>query len=176
MIPTRGKTINIRAENRDSSEELAIIGAIHDAAFGGSYESALVDQLRADGHALLALVADDDSRLVGHIMFSRMGIETATGSIRAVALAPIAVLPEYQRKGIGSRLVESRLALLRNRGERIVIVVGHPVYYPRFGFSNEKAAALESPFPAEAFMALELVLDELNGVRGKVVYPAAFGL
>lgn len=159
-----------------SSEELAAIRAIHDAAFGGSYESALVDQLRADGHALLALVADDDSRLVGHIMFSRMGIETSAGVVPAVALAPVAVLPEYQRKGIGSRLIESGLESLRNRGERVVIVVGHPAYYPTFGFSNEKASALESPFPAEAFMALELDPGSLAGVRGKVVYPAAFGL
>lgn len=176
MIQTGAKSIYIRAENRDSSEELAIIRAINDAAFGGRYESALVDQLRADGHALLALVAEDDSRLVGHIMFSRMGIETAAGSIPAVALAPVAVLPEYQRQGIGARLIESGLDLLRNRGEKIVIVVGHPAYYPRFGFSNDKASALASPFPAEAFMALELSPKALQDVRGKVIYPSAFGI
>src|SRR5260370_27683850 len=84
------------------------------------------------------------------------GLGPPTGLASAVALAPVAVLPEHQRKGIGGRLIRYGLELLRCRGEKIVIVVGHPDYYPRFGFSREKAHSLESPFPAEAFMAVLL--------------------
>ena len=91
-------------------------------------------------------------------------------------MAPISVLPEHQRQGIGGRLIRYGLDLLRNRGEHIVIVLGHPGYYPRFGFSCEKARALESPFPPDAFMAMELNPGALDGVSGRVRYPAAFGL
>jgi putative acetyltransferase len=77
--------------------------------------------------------------------------------------------------GIGGLLVEHGLELLRGQGERIVIVVGHPGYYPRFGFSTDKAASLESPFPREAFMAMELATGALDGIQGPVIYPPAFG-
>jgi len=91
-------------------------------------------------------------------------------------LAPMAVLPDHQRRGVGSQLVSRGIAALRERGERIVIVLGHIEYYPRFGFTAEKARDLASPFPPEAFMALELVAGALAGVRGAVRYPAAFGI
>jgi len=91
-------------------------------------------------------------------------------------LAPVAVLPEHQRRGVGGRLIRYGLELLRARGEKITLVVGHPDYYPRFGFSTQKARSLESPFPAEAFMAIELSAGALDGVQGSVVYPAAFGI
>lgn len=132
--------------------------------------------LRAEGRALLSLVAEREGAVTGHALFSRMWIRTAAGRVDAVALAPVAVAPASQRQGIGSRLVQSGLASLRERGERIVIVVGHPAYYPRFGFSHALAAALSSPFPAEAFMALELAAGALDGVSGSVEYPQAFGL
>src|SRR5437879_4502611 len=102
------------------------------------------------------LVAEIQERIVGHILFSRMSIETAGASVSAAALAPMAVLPEHQRRGVGGQLIRHGLNLLRERGERIVIVVGHPEYYPRFGFSSEKSRCLESPFPDDAFMAMEL--------------------
>ena len=105
-----------------------------------------------------------------------VSIGTSTGLVSAVALAPLAVHPDHQRKRIGGLLVQHGLELLRGRGEKIVIVVGHPDYYPRFGFSREKARSLESPFPAEAFMAIELSTGALDGVRGTVVYPTAFGI
>jgi putative acetyltransferase len=88
----------------------------------------------------------------------------------------VAVCPDHQRKGIGSRLIQRGLELIRERGEEIVIVAGHPEYYPRFGFSAEKAAPLQSPFPSEAFMAMELRPGALQGMRGSVVYPPAFGI
>ena len=113
---------------------------------------------------------------MAHILFSRMSVETSEGPVAAAALAPIAVLPELQRRGIGGELIRYGLDLLRARGERIVIVLGDPDYYPRFGFSRDKARPLESPFPPEAYMALELQPGALDGVRGRVRYAAAFGL
>jgi putative acetyltransferase len=136
----------------------------------------LVDRLRAEDVVLVSLVAEIPERIVGHILFSRMSIETTGGSVSAAALAPMAVLPEHQRRGIGGQLIRHGLNLLGGRGEQIVIVVGHPGYYPGFGFSSEKARSLESPFPPDVFMALELSPGALNGVRGKVKYPAAFGV
>ena len=133
--------------------------------------------LRAAGHALVSLVAELESGSVGHILFSRMWIKNRTSAlVSAVALAPIAVLPEHQRRGIGGQLIRYGLEVLRGRGEKIVIVVGHPDYYPRFGFSTEKAQSIESPFPVEAFMALELNPGALAGVSGAGVYPAPFGI
>jgi putative acetyltransferase len=169
-------SVNIRFEDNESFDERSVIRTVNEAAFGGPDEADLIDGLRADGHALVSLVAEVDARIVGHIMFSRMWIKTPTGLVSAVALAPVAVLPEHQRRGIGGRLVRYGLELLRCRGEKIVIVVGHPDYYPRFGFSREKAQSLESPFPAEAFMAMELSTGALDCIRGAVVYPAAFGI
>ena len=159
-------------EGRDWSS----IYRVNEAAFGRADEANLVAELRRDGVVLASLVAEINEQLVGHILFSRMSIEMANGAIPAVALAPLAIVPEYQRQGIGGRLIRDGLDLLRERGERIVIVLGHPDYYPRFGFSPERARLLESPFPPEAFMAMELTAGALDGIKGKVKYPAAFGI
>ena len=169
--------MNIRLEDSESVEERSRIRRINEEAFGGPDEAILVDKLRVDGHVLVSLVAELESGIVGHILFSRMWIKTPTSAlVSAVALAPVAVLPEHQRRGIGGCLIRHGLELLRGEGEKIVIVLGHPGYYPKFGFSTEKAQLLESPFPVEAFMAIELSPGALDGVRGAVVYPAAFGI
>jgi putative acetyltransferase len=160
----------------ETERDRGAIHAVNSAAFRRADEADLLDNLRAEGAVLASIVAELDGRVVGHVLFSRMFIETADGSVAAVALAPVAVLPEHQRRGIGGKLVRHGLELLRRRGERIVTVLGWPEYYPRFGFAVEKAAALESPFPREAYMALELAPGALEGVRGKVKYAAAFGI
>jgi putative acetyltransferase len=103
-----------------------------------------------------------------------MWIKTPSDVVPTVALAPMAVLPQHQRRGIGGRLIRHGLDSLRAQGEKIVIVVGHPTYYPRFGFSSGKTRGLESGFPAEAFMAMELEPGALDGICGRVIYPAAF--
>jgi putative acetyltransferase len=149
---------------------------VNEAAFGRSDEADLIDRLRVDGAVLLSLVAEFDGQIVGHILFSRMTVETAHGSIAAVSLAPMAVLPDHQGRQVGSQLVRLGLSRLRDLGERIVIVLGHEHYYPRFGFSSEQARCLVSPFPPAALMALELSEGALAGVHGAVRYPPAFGL
>jgi putative acetyltransferase len=152
------------------------VRSVNEAAFGQPDEADLVDRLRSEGLVLASLVAEYGTQITGHILFSRMWIDTARDSVPAAALAPMAVAPPYQRQGIGGRLIRSGLDRLRKRGEEIVIVVGHPDYYPRFGFTTENARSLESPFPRHAFMALELSPGALDGACGKVRYPAAFGL
>jgi putative acetyltransferase len=146
-------SVKIRVEDSASSQERSAIRTVNEAAFGRPDEADLVDKLRADAHALISLVAEADAGIVGHIVFSRMWIQTPAGLASAVRLAPVAVLPEHQRKGIGGRLIQHGLELLRGRGEKIVIVVGHPDYYPKFGFSSEKTHSIESPFPVVAFIA-----------------------
>jgi putative acetyltransferase len=160
----------------EQPEDAPQVRKVNEAAFERSDEANLVEELRKEGAVLLSLVAELDDEIIGHILFSRMTVETERGSVAAVSLAPMAVLPEHQRRGVGSQLIRRGIAALRERGERIVIVLGHKEYYPRFGFTADKARYLASPFPPEAFMTLELVDGALDGIRGTVKYPAAFGL
>ena len=166
--------VHIRVEDPESPGELAAIRAVNAAAFGRPDEANLVDWLRADGDVILSLVAVREGCVAGHILFSRMWIDTPASQVSAIALAPVAVSPDYQRQGIGSLLIRRGLELLRGRHEAAIIVAGHPAYYPRFGFSADKARLLKSPFPPEAFMALELTAGALDGIEGPVVYPPAF--
>lgn len=164
----------VRAEDpvRDGDRVRAVVTA----AFGQPDEAVLVEQLWAEGAVLLSLVAEESAGgggVIGHILFSRMWIGS---EVPAVALAPLAVHPDRQQQGAGGALIREGLRQLREAGESIVIVLGHPGYYPRFGFSVTAAEALESPFRRESFMALELVPGALQGVRGRVRYAAAFGL
>jgi putative acetyltransferase len=160
------------------SKDDPAVHRVNALAFEQEAEAQLVETLRAapDSIPELSLVAVLDGEIVGHILFSPISIETAEGLIPAISLAPMAVLPEYQNRGIGSALVRWGLDACRSLGHRIVIVLGHPEFYPRFGFSAEIARALECPFgdAGEAWMAIELQPEALNGVRGKVQYPAAF--
>lgn len=148
---------------------------MNEAAFGRPDEANLVDELRQENAILASLVAEVSSQIVGHVLFSRMWIDSDR-SIAAVALAPLAVIPAHQNCGIGSALVREGLDLLSKRGEEIAIVLGHAHYYPRFGFSCESARSFESPFQADYYMAMELKRGALEGVKGKVRYPAAFAL
>jgi putative acetyltransferase len=156
--------------------DVEAIREVHRLAFGGDEESRLVDALRAGGHVRLSLVAEDEGQLVGHILFSDLPILTPAGSVPALALAPLAVVPTRQRQGIGSLLIRECLRNCAEQGHRIVVVLGHRDYYPRFGFSAALARPLKAPFSGESFMALELVRGALDGVAGEVRYAPPFGL
>ena len=165
---------------RETSHDYDSIDAVIAAASEGRQESVeLVRRLRSDGDALLSLVAEFNSRIIGHILMSRMSIDTGERQLAAVALAPLMVDPAYQNRGVGSRLTQDALDQCRDSGEAIVLVLGHPNYYPRFGFSSDLAQCLQIPFKLRvpgAYMALELRAGVLNGIHGRVKYPRAFGL
>ena len=129
----------------------------------------------AGGYARLSLVADLGGQVVGHILFSDLPIVTATGTVPALALAPLAVTPSLQRQGIGSLLARQGLEACRLARHRVVVVLGHPEYYPRFGFSAELALRLQSPYAGPSFMAVELVAGALDGISGRVEYAPPFG-
>jgi putative acetyltransferase len=154
----------------------AAIDHLHHAAFGSVYEADLVRALRAAGLVVVSLVALDGSALVGHALFSELAVEMDGRRIKAVALAPVAVRPDRQGQGIGTKLITRGLAAVRRKGYGAAIVLGHAGYYPRFGFSPALASKLSGPFRGPHFMALELMPGALAGTRGSVTYPAAFGL
>ena len=156
--------------------DAAAIAALNRAAFDGGYEADLIARLRADKLVIASLVAQVRAKIVGHICFSLLPAEMDGRTIRAAALASMAVQPDLQNQGIGSKLVEEGSRTVRERGIEAVTVLGHPAYYPRFGFSADLARRLAAPFSGEAFMALELVPGALDGSRGSVSYPTAFGL
>lgn len=164
-------TWTLRAER---SADVDAIRSVVDAAFGQAEEGKLVDALRAGGFLRSSLVAVDRDKVVGHVLFSAMKIVTPTGPIDALALAPVAVVPDWQNQGIGSALIRRGLDDCRAQGHRIVLVVGHAAYYPRFGFSAELARQLDSPYAGDSFMALELVDRALENVRGSVEYAPPF--
>jgi putative acetyltransferase len=154
----------------------AAVAALHSAAFGRDYEAVLVARLRRERVVHVSLVAVENDELLGHILFSALSVEVDGRHISAAALAPLSVLPGHQRGGIGSALVKAGIEALRLRGCEAIVVLGHPDFYPRFGFSASLASRLAAPFRGPAFMALELVPGALAGRAGSVTYPQAFGL
>ncbi len=159
----------------ETPADRAAVWQVHQAAFGGPAEANLVAALVDGGAAEVALVAERDGCIVGHILFSRLSIHTAQRSVTALSLAPLAVLPEYQRQGVGSALVLAGLDACRRAGHLIVTVLGHPAYYQQFGFSAQLAQPLHSPFGGgDAWMALELVPGSLRAVQGEVEFAAPF--
>lgn len=143
-------------------------------AFGRNEEARLVDSLRAEGYAKLSLVAEDEGQVVGHIMFSEAVIHTGEKDVATLALGPVGVIPERQGRGIGSALIREGLDRCAEAGDNIVVLLGHPGYYPRFGFSPDLARNLNSVYAGEAFMALELTPGALSGVAGDFRFPPPF--
>ncbi|MEQ8791652.1 MAG: N-acetyltransferase [Pirellulaceae bacterium] len=155
-------------------EDRSAIRRVHTEAFGQALEAQLVDALIDGGFTVVSLVAERDSEVVGHVLFSRLEIASHDGSLaNSVALAPVAVLPEWQRLGIGSALIREGLDACRKLGEASAFVLGDPAYYGRFGFSAELARRFESPYACEAFQTLPLQSDTLPA-GGRIRYAPPF--
>lgn len=165
--------INVRKER---PEDEAAVRKVNEQAFGSPEEANLVDALRANDKATLSLVAIEDDKVVGHILFSPVTIESDDRVVTAIGLAPMAVLPELQRRGIGSLLVKTGLSELKDSGHEIVVVLGHPEYYPRFGFTPASRYGVKSEYDVrdEVFMALELREEALASCAGVVKYQPEF--
>jgi putative acetyltransferase len=155
------------------------VGAIHrtnELAFGRPDEAELVDALRGNGAVTLSLVAEIGEEIAGHILFSPVEIVRDGDRETAVGLAPMAVLPSRQRLGIGSQLIREGIDRLRLAGHGAIVVLGHPEYYPRFGFTRASTFGLRCEFqcPDEAFMALELRQGALGSRPALVRYRPEF--
>jgi putative acetyltransferase len=153
----------------------AAIHAVNVLAFGRPDEADLVTALRDAGALAISCVAELDGSIVGHVALSPIAV--ARGVLRGLGLGPMAVVPARQRTGVGTMLGRAALADARQAGWDAVVVLGHPEYYPRFGFEPASAFGLRCEYdaPDEAFMALELRPGALAGVRGLVRYHPAFG-
>ena len=149
------------------------IREVHLQAFETEAEAHLVDALRDSGVELISLVAIENEQVIGHILFSPMQMDA---QVRIMGLAPMAVLPPWQRQGVGTQLIEAGLKACELAGYGVVVVLGHPSYYPRFGF--EPAADFdikpEYDVPSEVFMLKELKQGALKGVTGTVKYHPVF--
>lgn len=157
-------------------EDAAAVRRVNQRAFDQPTEANLVDRLRQECDEALSLVADDDG-IVGHILFTPVVVESAGRQIVGMGLAPMAVMPERQRQGLGSGLVRRGLEILRERSCPFVVVVGHPEYYPRFGFQPGSAHGLRCQWdgvPDDAFMALILDDEQMQGVSGVARYRREF--
>lgn len=162
----------IRNENIEDQEAVREINL---NAFPTDVEATLVEKLRSSMDTI-SLVAVQEDKVVGHILFSPLSIENDKETFEALILAPIAVLPEYQKQGIGSKLVENGIIECKNQGHSIIVLVGHPEYYPRFGFISAEQNGIKHPFEVseDVFMVYELVPDALSKVHGVLKYSEPF--
>jgi putative acetyltransferase len=162
--------VEIREERPD---DVAAVRDLNRRAFGQDQESNIIDALRANGAALLSLVATVNDRVVGHIMYSPLSIG---GNVKGAALGPMGVLPEYQRQGIGGKLIEAGNRKLKDADCPFIIVVGHADYYARFGFrpAREHGIKCQWDVPDNVFMLLILDQAEMEGVSGLAKYRDEF--
>ena len=162
--------ITIRPERADDS---FVIQEVNIKAFGGLAEAKLVRLITERNKAFISLVAVSDDKIVGHILFSRVMIDNS--SFNAVGLGPVAVLPDLQRQGIGSKLVREGLALCKHAGYDAVVLVGDPAYFSRFGFTRAADLGLQNEYGVfDEFMVLPLRDGALNNVSGMVKYLPEF--
>jgi putative acetyltransferase len=162
----------IRAE---AQGDWLAVHAVNVSAFETPAEANLVDALREQAQPFVSLVAEDNGAIVGQIMFSPVSLP-GHPALRIMGLAPMAVAPEHQRAGIGSALVRAGLEQCRQLGFGAVVVLGHPAFYPRFGFSPSTRFGIGCEYEVreDVFMAVELQAGFLRGASGKVKYHAAF--
>jgi putative acetyltransferase len=160
----------------EKPEDIPAIRIVNRRAFGGAAEADLVDALRRNGKTVISLVAEDDGLIVGHIFFSPVAIQSKGAGFTGVGLAPLAVIPEKQNQGIGSMLVEHGLRRCREERHPYVVVLGHPDYYPRFGFVPASRFGIKSEYDVadEVFMVMELRESALSECAGVAKYQPEF--
>ena len=166
-------TVTIRLE---TAVDAPNVFAVETAAFGRPAEAELVEKLQQAGVDTISLVALLDNALVGHVLFSPVTVKSDEGEFTAVALGPVAVSPDHQKESIGSALCRQGLEACREAGYELAFVLGHPSYYPRFGFTPSAPHGLRCQFdvPDEVFMVRELVPGALQNKRGTVYYHPLF--
>ena len=163
---------------QERPNDIPAVRGVNQAAFGQPDEGAIVDALRTSCAEALSLVAEEAGAVVGHIMFSPVSVAAPGGTVYGMGLAPMAVAPSHQRRGIGSALVNAGLKALTERGCPFVIVLGHADYYPRFGFVSASTFGLECQWPGipdGVFMALVLDQAAMVGITGVARYRQEFG-
>jgi len=166
------RAVTIRQERQT---DIAAVHAVHEAAFPTRLEANLVDALRGGGKALVSLVADDAGLIVGHILFSPVAVVCDSRTVEGVGLAPVAVLPDRQRRGIGSALIRGGLDACRGNNFSFVVVLGEPRYYRRFGFVRAADRVLGNEYGAdEEFMVIELRPGGLPPEGGLAKYAPEF--
>jgi predicted N-acetyltransferase YhbS len=167
--------IQLRKETPDDFLQVA---RLIEMAFRQKNEAVLVEKLRRNKkyNSNLSIVAEYNGRVIGHILFFPILIRTGDAEIESLALAPLSVSPEFQKMGVGGRLIEEGLKRARQMDYRSVIVLGHPQYYARFGFVTAYKWGISAPFeaPEDALMAIELQADSLVNARGVIAYPQEF--
>lgn len=144
-----------------------------EASFPGYGEAVLVDRLRSDGDIDLSLVAEDQGVVIGYTAFSRLTVEGDGEPFRGVALAPLAVYPEYQQQGVATRLLREGHACLAAMGLTLSVVLGEPGYYSRFGYSHKRAALFDSDYQSPYLLALSFGAAPWEG---RLIYPKAFAM
>lgn len=172
MLNPHATAVEIRPEQ---AGDLAQVRAVNLAAFETSTEADLVDALRERASPIVSLVADDAGTILGHILFSPVTLSDHR-ELKIMGLAPMAVVPAEQRRGIGSALVRAGLEHCRRLGCDAIVLVGHADYYPRFGFVPASRFGLRCEYdvPDDVFMTLELVAGSLRGKTGTIRYHPAF--
>jgi len=154
------------------------ISKVNDLAFGQPNEGKLIEALRRRKEFVdrLSIVAEYKADIIGHILFFPVSIRMEKGTRKTLSLAPLAVVPKYQGKGIGGKLILRGLKEARVLGFKSVVVLGHSDYYPRFGFTKASEWGIYCPFraPDDTFMAIELVEGGLEGIRGTVIFPPEY--
>lgn len=162
---------------RETVADIDAIRRLNELAFEGPAEARIVDRLRVSARPFISLVAEDEGRIVGHVCFSPVDVVHPDGhAVTVGGLGPMAVAPDRQRQGIGTKLVERGLDECRRAGFTVVVVVGHPEYYPRFGFQPAAPRGVVSQYdvPEPVFMLVELERDAAAGLRGVAHYHEAF--
>ena len=160
----------------EQSSDIDKIWKVNSEAFETVSEANLVNALRDSGCTFISLLAEVEGKVVGHILFTPVELTNGKNNLKIIGLAPMAVLNQYQNRGVGSKLVKAGLERCQSLAYDAVVVLGHPTYYPKFGFEPSVNYGIKSEYevPDEAFMILELVPDALKNHMGVIKYHQAF--